>query len=273
MNYAGSGRKLTVFFLRDLAIARTYRAAFILQLFDTLLGAAAFYYLSRFIQSPELTRSLPQGGNYFPFVLVGFAFFDYLAVALNAFDQSLEEARQNGTLEHLLVTQTPLPIILAGSALYPFALLSLRTAVYLGWGVALFGFPAAQANWLGAAIVLAVSVLAFAGLGVLSASYMLVFKRGNPAKWLFLGVSGVVSGVMYPVAVLPTPLRWVARLVPVTYSLEGMRAAILGHASMAELWPAIGALLGFGAVLLPVSFAAFAWALRRTKVTGTLTHF
>jgi ABC-2 type transport system permease protein len=273
MNVSRTWRKIAALFFRDLAIARSYRFAFLLQLFDSLLGVAAFYYLSRFIQSPELAQSLPQGGTYFSFALVGFAFFDYLGVSVSAFDQSLEEARQNGTLEYLIVTQTSLPVILAGSALYPFVALSLRTVVYLAWGVALFGFPASQANWLGAVVVLAVSVLAFTGLGVLSASYMLVFKRGNPVKWALLGVSGLVSGVMYPVSVLPRPLQWIGRLVPVTYSLEGIRAAILGHASMAELWPVIRDLLAFAVVLLPVSLAAFSWALRRTKITGTLTHF
>ncbi len=273
MNFWPTCRKIGLLFLRDLAVARSYRFAFILQLFEMLLGVAAFYYLSRFIQSPQLTQSLPQGGSYFAFALVGVAFFDYLGVSMNAFDASLDEARQNGTLESLLVTQTPLSVILAGSALYPFAVLSLRTVAYLGWGVVLFGFPAAQANWFGAVVVLAASVLAFVGLGVLSASYALVFKRGNPVKWLFVGVSGLVSGIMYPVQVLPKPLRWAARLVPATYSLEGMRAALLGHAAMNDLWPSIRALLAFAVVLLPISFAAFSWALRRTKITGTLTHF
>ena len=265
--------KIAVFFRRDLAIARSYRAAFVLELFEALFGVAVFYYLSRFVQSPELTRALPQGGSYFAFALVGFAFFDYLSVALGTFEHSIQEARQNGTLETLLVTQTSLPVILAGSAVYPFALLSLRAAVYLGWGIFLFNFPARQANWPGAVLVLLASVLAFAGLGVLSASYLLIFKRGNPAKWVVLGVSGLVSGMMYPVSVLPEPLQRVARLVPVTYSLEGMRAALLGRASLIELWPSLRALLLFAAVLLPLSFAVFSWALRRTKITGTLTHF
>jgi ABC-2 type transport system permease protein len=273
MSSSRTGGKIAVLFLRDLAVARSYRFAFVAEVFEMLLGVAAFYYLSRFIQSPELTRSLPQGGSYFSFALVGVAFFDYLGVSLNAFDQSLEQARRNGTLESLMVTQTSLPVILAGSALYPFALLSLRTGGYLFWGIVLFGFPAAQANWLGAGLILAASVLAFVGLGVLSASYALVFKRGNPVKWLLVGVASVVSGIMYPVSVLPAALQWAGRLVPVTYSLEGMRAALLGHASIGELWPEIRALLAFALVLLPLSFAAFAWSLRRTKITGTLTHF
>ena len=266
-------RKLVLLFRRDLAVARSYRAAFLIEIFQALFGSAGFYFLSRFVQSPTLERSLPPGTTYFSFALVGIAFFDYLSVGLSTFDASLQEARQNGTLENLLVTQTSLPVILAGSSLYPFVLMSLRTAIYIGWGAVLFGFPLQGANWLGALLVLGASVLAFSGLGILSASYLLIFKRGNPVNWAILGLSTVVGGMMYPISVLPAWLQYVARLIPVTYSLEGMRAAILGHASTRELLPPIAVLLLFAALLLPASFAIFSWALRRTKITGTLTHF
>jgi len=265
--------KLGILFRRDLAVARSYKAAFLLEAFQALFGVASFYFLSRFIASPSLQDSLPRGTSYFSFVLVGIAFFDYLSVALHTFDASLNEARQNGTLENLLVTQTSLSVILSGSSLYPFALMSLRTLIYLGWGAALFGFPVTDANWLGAALILGASVLAFSGLGVLSASYLLVFKRGNPFNWVILGISSVVGGMLYPVSVLPKLLQVVARLIPVTYALEGMRVALLGHAPMRELLPPLLALLAFAAVLLPISFLVFSWALRRTKITGTLTHF
>jgi ABC-2 type transport system permease protein len=266
-------RKLGLLFRRDFAVARSYKAAFLLEMFQALFGSASFYFLSRFVDSPTLKKSLPQGTDYFSFVLVGIAFFDYLSVALYTFDGSLSEARQNGTLENLLVTQTSLPVILAGSSLYPFVLMSLRTLIYLGWGVILFGFPLAGANWLGAILILGASILAFAGLGILSASYLLVFKRGNPVNWAILGVSSVVGGMMYPVSVLPRWMQFFARLTPVTYSLQGMRAAILGHATLHELLPSLAGLLAFAAVLLPISFLIFSWAVRRTKVTGTLTHF
>jgi ABC-2 type transport system permease protein len=266
-------RKLFAFFRRDFAIQSSYSSAFFLQLAETLFSVATFYYLSRFVESPQLDRSLPVGQTYFAFVLVGIAFFDYMSVSLNAFDESILQARQNGTLEALLVTDTSLPVILGGAAVYPFVLMSLRTIIYLAWGVALFGFSTGAANWAGAAVVLAISIFAFAGLGILSASYLLVFKRGNPAKWILLGISGVVGGLMYPVSALPHWMQVVARAVPLTYSLEGLRAALLDGAGFGELWPTIRALAVFAAVLLPLSFYVFSWALRRTKITGTLTHF
>ena len=272
MNRGSTLRKIGAFFWRDLAIARGYRGALVLETLEALFGVATYYYLSRFVQTPELARELPAGSNYFAFALVGFAFFDYLSVSIGAFDASLEEAHQNRTLEALLVTQTPLPVILAGSALYPFAALALRTCVYLGWGALLFGFAPQSANWPGAIAILLASILAFAGLGVLSAGYQILFKRGNPAKWIVLGVSALVGGMMYPITVLPRPLQLLARMIPVTYSLEGMRAALLSGSGWATIWPSIAALLIFAAILLPLSFALFGWALRRTKITGTLTH-
>src|SRR5208282_6844027 len=85
---------------------------------------------------------------------------------------------------------------------------------------------------------------------------------------IVLEISGLVGRMMYPVSVLPGPLRFLARLIPVTYSLEGMRAALLGGAAWRELWPSIAALLIFAAILIPLSFLIFGWALRRTKITG-----
>jgi ABC-2 type transport system permease protein len=213
-----------------------------------------------------------QGGSYFAFSLVGFVFLDYLNAALDTFDRSLEEARNSGTLEHLLVTQASLPVFVAGSAIYPFVATTLRIVVYFAWGAVLFGFPLHAANWFTVAIVLLATLLAFSGLGILSSSYLLLFKRGNPAKWFFLGISSVVGGMLFPVNILPDWLQVVARFNPVTYALEAMRAALLGGATVAALWQPLTVLLLSALLLLPVSMAVFAWALRRTKITGTLTH-
>jgi len=154
-------RDLWLFFWRDLTVARTYRISFVLEIVEALFGTAMFYYVGLFVDSPQLRQALPQGGTYFAFSLVGFVFLDYMNASLDTFDRSLEEARNAGTLEHLLVTQTSLPVIVAGSALYPFAATTLRIAVYLAWGALLFGFPLESANWLTVGIVLLATLLAF----------------------------------------------------------------------------------------------------------------
>ena len=265
-------RQMALFFWRDIAISRTYRLPFLLTSIEALFGAAMLYYVAVFVESPQLRNSLPNGESYFTFSLVGFVFIDYLGVALDSFDRSLEEARDAGTLEHLLITQTSLPTVLVGSAIYPFVLTTIRIVLYIAWSALLFGFPLHAANWLGVIAVLIATILSFSGLGILSAGYLLLFKRGNPGKWLILAVSGLAGGMLFPVSVLPDWLQFVARINPVTYALDAMRAALLADASSTALLKPIAILLLFAALLLPVSILFFAWTLRRTKTTGTLAH-
>lgn len=265
-------RDCWLFFQRDLRIAGSYRTPFVLEVFEALFGTAMFYYVARFVDSPQLRHALPEGSSYFTYSLVGFVFFDYLHVALDSFDRSLEEARDTGTLEPLLVTQVSLPVILVGSAIYPFAITTLRIAVYLGWGAIFFQFPLGSANWVSVLVVLLATLLAFSGLGILSSAFLLLFKRGNPSKWFFLGVSSVVGGMLFPVSILPAWLQIVARVNPVTYALEAMRAALLGGDSLPKIAQPLLLLLLFAIALLPGSMLAFSWALRRTKITGTLSH-
>lgn len=265
-------RDLLIFFQRDLRIASSYRSPFLLELVEALFSAATFYYVARFVDSPELRQALPQGTSYFAYTLVGFAFFDYLHAALDTFDRTLEEARDSGTLEPLLVTQTSVPVLLAGSSIYPFALTTLRIGIYLSWGSLLFGFPLRAANWLSVLAVLIATMFSFSGLGIFSSAYLLLFKKGNPAKWFFLGVSSIAGGMLFPVSILPKWLQIVAHLNPITYALDAMRAALLEGASLSGIARPLSILLLFAVVLLPTSTLAFKWALDRTKITGTLSH-
>jgi ABC-2 type transport system permease protein len=269
---SGRLREIWLFFWRDLSIARTYRSPFVMELFEALFGTAMFYYTSRFVDSPQLESTLPQGRTYFAFALVGFVFFDYLNAAMDSFDSSLQEARDSGTLEHLLVTQSSLPVILAGSVIYPFLITTLRIAIYFSWGALFFGFPLRAANWFSVLAVVLASLLAFSGLGILSSSYLLLFKRGNPAKWLVLGVASIAGGMLFPVDILPGWLQFLAKLNPITYALDAMRDALLSGTRPLALLRPLGTLLLFALILLPSSMSVFAWAVRRTKITGTLTH-
>jgi len=54
-------RELWLFFWRDLSIARTYRTVFVLEGVEALFGAAMFYYVARFVDTPALQNALPQG--------------------------------------------------------------------------------------------------------------------------------------------------------------------------------------------------------------------
>ena len=178
-----------------------------------------------------------------------------------------------GTLEALLVTQTEIPTIVFSSSIYSFIWASLRVAVYLIMGAFIFGVNLGNANLAGAFIMLFLTIISFCSLGIISASFIMVLKKGDPVGWLFTGVSGLLGGLYYPISVLPDWLQTLSYLLPVTYALEGMRMAVLKGYSLTELLPNVLALLVFSIIMLPFSMLAFKFAVRKAKKDGTLTQY
>jgi ABC-2 type transport system permease protein len=260
------------FLVRDLREALTYKFSFVSSITGILLSSATFYFVAQLV--PRGAPSLgPFGGDYFSFAVVGVAFAGLLGMFQEGLSSVVRGAQVSGTLEALLVTPVPLPAVLVGSSLYSLLFQVVRTALHLGAAMALFGLTLGRVNVAGVLAVGALTVLCFLSVGVLSASFILVYKTGNPFSWVLGTVSGLLGGVVFPVSLLPPWIRWVSSLLPVTYALDGMRRSLLASASLAEVLPDVAALAIFDAVLLPLSLAAFRLAVRKAKRDGTLSHF
>ena len=171
------------------------------------------------------------------------------------------------------MTPAPLSQIIIGSATWSYAFTTLRVLIYLLVGIVLLGVSFRGANYLGALLALILSIIAFASMGIIAASVIMVIKRGDPVTSLIGSVSTLVGGVLYPVEILPGWLQAIARLLPLTYALRSMRLALLSGASWQELLPDLLVLLFFCIVLFPLSLYAFRQAVRRVRIEGTLTHY
>ncbi len=266
-------RKAGGFLRRDFLTDTSYRLAWVLQSVEILLIATVAYFLSQFLRQQGLEAVTSFAHNYFSFVILGIAFFDYLGTALNSFAHAIREGQVTGTLEALLVTQTRLETVVLSSSLYPFLSSTARVASYLALGALLFDLPLGAANWSAALLLLVLSVLAFSSFGILSASFMVIFKRGDPFTWLLLGASGLLGGVFFPVSALPPWLKALAQLLPITYCLEGVRRALLAGEGVTELWRETLILALFAAVGLPLALAVLRWSVHRAKMTGTLAQY
>jgi ABC-2 type transport system permease protein len=245
----------------------SYKFSFAFQALDILLGIAAFYFLARL-----LGEKTPQGYESFPFILIGMAVNGYMTTSLVCFAEGIRGDQLMGTLKAVLTTRTsPLALILL-SSLYPLVRAAVDAGLYLVGGM-LFGLPFGQVNFPAALLCFLFSLSAFSGIGILSATFTLVFKRGDPLLWLFGSLSWLLGGVFYPLEVLPPLLQQAAQLLPITHALEVMRAALLSGATVAELLPQIGVLALFGLIGLPISLIGFSLGVRRARVTGTLSHY
>jgi ABC-2 type transport system permease protein len=93
-------------------------------------------------------------------------------------------------------------------------------------------------------------------------------EKGTQLGFVAQGLMLVVSGVYYPVAVLPGWMQWIAKISPATYALRGNRRQILDGAGLAwaDVWP----LLLIGALSIPLGLAIFRTGERYAKRHGKL---
>ncbi|MFQ6120649.1 MAG: ABC transporter permease [Methanosarcinales archaeon] len=178
-----------------------------------------------------------------------------------------------GTLEAMLVTPTKISIIIIFSSLWNFIFTSIRVLIYLGIGVLLFKINISNENLFAALIILILTIICFSSIGIISASFIMVLNQGDPVNWIFSNVSGLIGGVYYPITVLPNWLQNFSYILPITYSLRGMRHALLQGYSMEALAPDILALVVFSIVMLPLSILCFRYAVKRAKVDGSLVQY
>jgi ABC-2 type transport system permease protein len=268
-----SAHKLYAFLKRDFLDAISYKFYFISSVLEIFFSSATFFFISKLISGSEPASLSPYGGDYFSFVIIGVAFSGILGVFQRGLQEIIRKAQLTGTLEALLVTRTNISTILVGSSLFSFIFALFKTLFQLGLAISIFDMHLGDVNWLGTSIIFILTSVCFVSIGVLSASFILVYKLGNPFGWVFGNITNVLGGVFFPIAVLPSWIKWISYLLPITYSLEGFRQSLLSSASLSQILPNIIALLVFSVTLLPLSFYIFRAALLKAKRDGSLTHY
>jgi ABC-2 type transport system permease protein len=263
-------RSILAVLLKEVRLTLTYRISFLSGVLGALAAVFMFDLLSRFAGNGAPGLLEAYGGDFFAFVLIGIAFQGYLSLSLDGMSGSFRSEQVMGTLEMAAASPTPLYILAAGSVLWQFLQASWRVALYLLIGLLLFGLDLSEANPATALLVLALSVAAFAGTGAVTGGFMLVYRQGNPVRWLYGSASMLLSGVYYPVALLPDWLRPVSSILPLTSSLEGMRKALLAGAGPGEVSRELAVLSAFCLLSIPAGILTYRWALRRARRDGLL---
>jgi ABC-2 type transport system permease protein len=101
------------------------------------------------------------------------------------------------------------------------------------------------------------------GVGTMTSVLPLISpEKGAQLGFVAQGMLLVISGVYYPVSVLPRVDAVALDDLPATYALRGIRAALLDGAGFADVWGDIWPLLIIGAVAMPLGL----WIFRRGEI-------
>lgn len=258
--------KLQAIVVRDFVTDLSYRLTFAMELVDGALLVLSYSFLARIFGA---TR--PDGYPALDFLIVGIAASSGFGTALLCFAQGVRGTQATGTIKAVMATPTSATTFVLLSSAYPILRSLIDVAMLLGAG-ALLGLTLSSANIPGAALVMGLGLLAMAAFGILSAAFAIVFKRGDPVTWLLATVTWLLSGVLYPTAVLPAPLARLSWWLPTTHALSALRALIIDGAAIGAVSSHVVFLAGFAAVGVPASVWIFGRAVRHAKRVGTLGH-
>jgi len=209
--------------------------------------------------------------EYMTFLLIGALIWSYLSMIFDILSETVQWERWEGTIEYTFMSPTSRVTHLLGMGVYAIVYGIIRTALVLGVAMLAFDLDLGNANYAAALVILAVCSISLVGFGVVAAVMPLLSpEKGQQVTYIVSALLLLVSGVYYPVSVLPDWMQPLATISPVTYGLEGSRAALTDGAGVAQLWGSIWPLLVMGVVFVPLGIWIFHLGENYAKRTGKL---
>src|ERR671929_1786190 len=204
-------------------------------------------------------------------LLIGAVIWSYLGIVFEILTETVAWERWEGTIEYTFMAPLSRAVHLLGMGAFAVLYGVLRTAGLFAVVALFFGLGFPGADFGAALLLLAVASVSFVGVGMVTAVLPLISpEKGAQLGFIAQGFLLVVSGVYYPVSVLPDWMQWLATISPATYALHGIRAAILDGAGVGAVWGDLWPLLVLGAVAIPAGLAVFRAGERYAKRSGKL---
>ena len=202
-------------------------------------------------------------------LLVGATIWAFLGIIFEFMTETVAWERWEGTIEYTFMAPLSRSMHLGGMGAYAVLYGLIRASILFGVVAAFIGIHMPNANFGAALALLALASVSFIGVGIMTSVLPLISpEKGAQLGFVCQGVMLVVSGVYYPVSVMPEWMQWIAKFSPATYALRGVRASILDGAPLAwgDVWP----LLVIATLAIPLGLAVFHSGERYAKRHGKL---
>jgi ABC-2 type transport system permease protein len=204
-------------------------------------------------------------------LLIGAVIWAYLGIVFEILTETVAWERWEGTIEYTFMAPLHRAVHLLGMGAFAVLYGVVRTALLFAVVAAFFGLGFPRADFAAALALLAVASVSFVGVGMVTAVLPLISpEKGAQLGFIAQGFLLVVSGVYYPVEVMPGWMQALSTISPATYALHGIRAAVLDGAGLGAVWGDLWPLLVLGALSIPTGLAVFRAGERYAKRHGKL---
>lgn len=268
-------RPMWAFVFRDFHMTRRYWSWVVVSVFYAIVSGATVALIGVAAGDYILTVKL----------VLGTILWNFLSAMFYEIANSISYERWEGTLEYTFMAPVSRLVHLSGVSLAAIGYAIIRTILVMLGLLVFVHVSFAGANIAGLFVVFIVGSLAFMGLGLIAAVLpVMSAENGAQATNIFQGVLLLISGVYYPVDVLPTWVQPLAAISPATYALSAGRKLLgvenpasadgqLVGAPLSAVLPELGMLLLMGFIFIPLGLWVFArveaWAKRTGKLKRT----
>lgn len=262
------------FILRDIRMSMSYKLKFFLSMISGVVIPVGWYFLGHMVKGVDIIYLRPYGNDLFAFLIIGVAFFTFFDMSIRSFALAIRSAQLMGTLEIIYQSKIRTPTYLIGSTLWGYIFAIFKMLIILTVSVVLLDLKISSgANiWL-VILILILGTMAGLSLGLFAASFVMLYKSGDPVTELFYPLSLFFGSVYFPISVLPSWLRWISYLLPTYYSLDALRLILIKGETLSGIWVHIFALLVFIVVVFPIGVLVFNYTVKKAKNQGILLTY
>ena len=259
--------KFLAFLRKDIKIALSYKFNIILQIILIVFIISLIFFSA--ISSDDIGL---KDSEFFK-ILVGIALIDFMFSSMSVFAREVRLAQTYGTFETLMITNTSILTILLSSYALTFSRSILRILIYILLGKFIFGLAISFGNIPAFLFLVIYSAIPFIGIGLIAASFIILFKVGNIIT-LFTGLTSIFfSGIFFSIESLPSVFAGISNNLPLTIGLDLAKEALVGGISVKQVYPGILVIFYQIALLIPTSILLVYYSLKIAKKNGSLNFY
>ena len=271
-------RGIIAYFKKSFLTAIQYKFNIFMACITPLIALGLFYTVSQ--------TFIGNGGNiivtmdnysisYFKYAISGIILSYYPFKVLSSFCQEMENAKQVGQLEMLLVSSTSFGKIIGAMFTWKLIFSLMITLPCLIFGAyyikEYYVFTASQVLLI--SLVLFLSLMVFFCFVLCVAGFILIFDRVVYFVGLCIQGLRILGDIFIPIYFLPKPLKLIAAGLPLQLYLNPLRGIIFNHYSLINIAPYLCKLLIFIIIMGPISIIFFRFCLKKAMTDGILGRY
>jgi ABC-2 type transport system permease protein len=224
------------------------------------------------LQSPGFAE-IAGTPEFIPFIVLGAILNSYVLTSLYGMGESIRREAYRGTLDYILSAPCNKAFILIGKAISESVSSTIFAISQLAICIVFFGIELTIGIIMPVTFIIILLILGLYGIALILAALSLKYKQAHDLAHTLDYVFYVFAPVRYPLGSLPLWAQILGKLLPLTYALIAVRTVMLLGQSLAAVYFEILVLLIIDVAVILAGFYLFNWMEKKTKKSGTISHY